>query len=187
MLAPVVFLALAAIFVGFIANPVTDIGVVPEHGLATFLTHNEAVFPDEEAVEHAGGEPKFNFVIAAVSTVAAVGGIGLAWAMYASKALSPEKVGQTFRPLYKLLSRRYFFDEFYEGLLASRLFYRRIAFDLDRFDKSWLDNVNAQVSSWTVRAGRALAFVQNGRTQSYALVMAAGLVVAVAVYLAWGT
>jgi NADH-quinone oxidoreductase subunit L len=187
MLAPVVFLALAAIFVGFIANPVVDTGVVPEHWLATFLTHNEAVFQDEGAIGHAGGKPEFNFVIAAVSTVAALGGIGLAWAMYAGKVLSPEKVGQVFRPFYKLLSRKYLFDELYEGLLASRVFYRRIAFDLDRFDKSWLDNVNAQFSTWTVRAGRALAFAQNGKTQSYALVTAVGLIVAVAVYLAWGT
>ncbi len=187
MLGPVVFLALAAIFVGFFANPVADIGVVRKHGLATFLTNNEEVFPDEEAIEHAGGEPEFNFVIAAVSTAAALGGIGLAWAMYAGKVLSPEKVGQVFRPLYRLLSRKYFFDELSEGLLASRMFYRRVAFDLDRFDKSWLDNVNAQFSMWTVRAGRALAFAQNGKAQSYALVMAVGLIVAVAVYLAWGT
>jgi NADH-quinone oxidoreductase subunit L len=187
MVGPVVFLALAAIAIGFIANPVVDTGIVPKHGMAEMLTENEPVFPDDDAAEHAGAEPHFNWPVAIISAALALGGIALAYGMYASRVISPERLAAAVPGLYRLIVRKYLFDELYEGIIVNRLFYRRLAFDLDRFDKSWLDNVSALASGWTARLGRGLTVIQNGQTQTYALVMAAGLVVAVTAYFIWGT
>jgi NADH-quinone oxidoreductase subunit L len=186
MVGPIALLAGAAIFIGFIANPVVDIGVVPKHGMAEFLTGNRAVFPDHEAAVHAGAEPGFNFPVAVISSVLAVAGIAFSYAVYASKALLPEAVGARFKALYMLLYRKYFVDELYEGVIAARLFYRRLASELDRFDKSWLDNANTQVSGWTARIGRGLALGQNGQMQTYAAIMTIGIVIALVALVIWG-
>ena len=186
MVAPVLALAVAAISIGFIANPVTDIGIVPKHGMAEFLTENEGVFHDHADAVDAGAEPHFNWTVAIISTVMAAGGIALAYAMYIRGAVSPERLGQRFKAIYAVLTRRYYFDELYEKLIVSKLYYRRIAFDFDRFDKSWLDNVNAQTSAIVARVGRSLALIQNGQTNAYALVMATGLVIALAIFFIWG-
>jgi NADH-quinone oxidoreductase subunit L len=186
MAGPVALLAVLAVFIGFMANPVTDIGIVPKHGMAEFLTENPPVFPTHEAAVEAGAEPGFNWPVAIISTLLALAGIALAYAMYVSRVVSPERVGARLKALYTLIFRKYFFDELYENVFVSLLFYRRLAFDLDRFDKSWLDNANGQVSAWTARIGRGLAMGQNGQAQTYAAVMAAGLVLAIAAYLLWG-
>ncbi len=186
MVAPIALLAVAAVVIGFAANPFIDTGIVPRHGMAGFLTDNPAVFASHGAVIEAGGEPEFNFPVAIISSVLAVGGIVLAYAMYASKVLSPEKIGSSLKPVYDLLVRKYFVDELYEGVIVNRLFYRRLAFDLDRFDKSWLDNASAQVSGWTARLGRSLSLGQNGQLQTYAAVMTIGIVIALAAYVIWG-
>ncbi|MSQ08839.1 MAG: NADH-quinone oxidoreductase subunit L [Dehalococcoidia bacterium] len=186
MVAPIVVLAVAAIVIGFVANPFVDTGIVPKHGLAEFLTNNHAVFPSHKAAVEAGAEPVFNFPVAIISSALAVGGIVLAYAMYASKALSPEKIGTRLKPVYSLLVRKYFVDDLYEGIVVNRLFYRRLAFDLDRFDKSWLDNANVQISGFTARLGRSLSLGQNGQMQTYAAVMTIGIVIALAAFVIWG-
>lgn len=192
MVGPVVVLAAFAIFIGFFSNPTVDVGPIEKHSFARFVTvENPDVFPaneagEPEAAEHAGAEPEFNFVVAGISTALALAGVGLAWLMYIRGAISPASVGARFRPIYRLMSRKYYIDELYEDQLVTRGFYRYIADAVRWFDEHWIDNANVHLYTWVSRLGKSGALVQNGQTQTYAVGMIIGVVAIVAGFLLWG-
>ncbi len=210
MVAPLVILAALAIGVGFLVNPLPDVGPIKKHAFATFVTvRNDNVFVyegghgkdeahDDEAdthaderqlpdAIHAGAEPEFSIPIATISSVLAAGGILLAYAMYISGVISPAAMGRRFSAIYTVLFRKYYFDELYEGEITIKAFYGRVAKFLAWFDITWIDNVNVQLSKLTGNFGRGLANVQNGQTQAYAAVMAIGFVIVLFAFLVWGS
>ena len=174
-----------AVGAGFFTNPPADVGINAKHGLGEFLTHNEDVFHTKEDAKHAGAEPHFNWSIAIGSTVLALAGIGLAYAMYGVGRISPELVGRRLSVVHRVLFRKYYVDELYEDQVVRGVFYRGLVRSLGWVDRNWMDNANVQLSMWTSRFGRGLALAQNGQTQTYVLVMALGAVVAVAAILIW--
>ena len=183
MIVPISILAILAIVVGFLANPVVGLGLVDKHAFSTFVVaENTAVFPDHDAQVHAGSEPEFDFVIAAVSTVLALGGVLLAWALFAKRLPIPGGVTQLVRPIRTLFARKYFFDELYEDWIVSRGFYGYLAMLTDKLDIVGFDNVNIQLYRWTDRAGRALTKVQDGQVQTYGIVSVVGLIVAIFIF-----
>ncbi len=207
MVAPLVVLAALAIAVGFLVNPLPDLGPIKKHAFATFVTernvnvfshgeghgaegqeadgHSEAsLLPD---AVHAGSDPKFSIPIATISSILAAGGILLAYAMYISGAVSPAAMGRRFKPVYTVLLRKFYFDELYEDRLTVKAFYQRVAKFLAWFDITWIDNLNVQLSKLTGNFGRGLANVQNGQTQAYAAVMAIGFVIVLFALLVWGS
>ncbi len=187
MTVPLIVLGALAIVVGFFANPVVGLGVINKHAFSTFVVErNEDVFRDHDAQVKAGSEPRFDFVTAALSTLIATGGIGLAYAMYLAGRVSPSAITDRVRPLYETLMRKYYFDELYEDLIVRRLFYGYFARAVDKLDVSWLDNVNVLVYKWTDRVGRGLAQGQTGQLQIYGIVSVVGVAVAIAFYLALG-
>lgn len=203
MVAPLVVLATLAIAVGFLVNPLPDLGPINKHAFATFLVErNENVFSYEDSdgaeaddnaeeshlpsAKHAGAEPEFSIPIATISSVLAAGGILLAYAMYIKGAISPVAMGRRFSSIYTVLLRKYYFDELYEDRITIQGFYRRVARFLAWFDTTWIDNVNVQLSKLTANLGRGLATVQNGQAQAYAAVMAIGFVVVLFAFLVWG-
>lgn len=187
MTVPLIVLGALAIVVGFFANPVVGLGVVNHHAFSTFVVErNVDVFPDHDAQVKAGSEPQFDFVTAALSTLIAAGGIGLAYAMYLAGRVSASAITDRVRPAYETLRRKYYFDELYEDMIVRRLFYGYFARAVDRLDMSWLDNVNVLVYKWTDRVGRGLAQGQTGQLQIYGIVSVVGVAVAIALYIALG-
>lgn len=186
MVAPLLLLSLAAIFSGFFTNPAWDLGVVDKHAFGEFATESEEVFTTHEAQVHAGAEPEFNAYVAIVSSALAVGGIGLAYLMYMTKAISPAALAARTKGLYNLLYRRYYVDELYEDYIVRRVFYRSFLRALFWVDRSWIDNVNYRFSLWVGHAGRLLGVLQDGQLQTYGAAISFGAVVIVAVYLIWG-
>ena len=187
MTVPLIVLGTLAIVVGFFANPVVGLGVINKHAFSTFVVErNEDVFRDHDAQVKAGSEPEFDFVTAALSTLIAAGGIGLAYAMYLLGRVSPSTITDRVRPVYETLMRKYYVDELYEDLIVRRLFYGYFARAVDKLDVSWLDNVNVLVYKWTDRVGRGLAQGQTGQLQVYGIVSVVGVAVAIAFYLALG-
>jgi NADH-quinone oxidoreductase subunit L len=192
MVGPIMLLAALAIFIGFFTNPVVEVGGINKHAFAHFMTvENHEVFPldadgGHTAAEHAGAAPEFNFMVAGISTVLALAGIGLAYFMYIKGSISPAKMGARLQPIYTLIYRKYYFDELYENVIVRRGFYRYIADALRWFDEHWIDNANVHLSNWVSRIGKSGAMVQNGQTQTYALGMIIGVVAVVAAFLLWG-
>lgn len=183
MIVPISILAFLAIVAGFFTNPVVGLGIVDHHAFSTFIVaENTAVFPDHEAQVHAGSEPKFDFLIAGLSTVLAAGGVLLAWALFTKRLLISDGVTRLVRPVRTLFARKYFFDELYEDWIVSRGFYGYFAMLTDKLDIVGFDNVNIQLYRWTDRAGRALAKVQDGQVQTYGIVSVVGLIVAIVIF-----
>ena len=169
MLGPMVILALLAIFAGFVANPIVNLGAIPEHWLVHDFLHESAA--------------EFNPGIAAISTLAAILGISLAYLMYVSKTISAQKVASTFRPIHTLLSRKYYFDELYEDLLTVRVFYSGVARALDWFDRSVVDGLVRVVDNFGRNIGRLIGQAQTGQVQSYGAVLSGGVLVILGVLL----
>ena len=183
MTIPLIVLGALAIVIGFFTNPVFDLGVVKLHAFSTFaVERNVDVFPDHDAQVGAGSEPKFDIVTAALSTLVAAGGIGLAVLMYLVGKVSPSLFTDRLRPVYDTLRRKYYFDELYEDQLVRRLFYGRFARLVDWIDANWLDNVNVLIYKWTDRVGRGLAQAQTGQLQIYGIVSVVGVVLAFLFY-----
>jgi len=103
-------------------------------------------------------------------------GIFTAYAMYSARWLSPERVGQAFRPLYTLFSRKYYFDELYENLLVVKALMGGLFRGLDFVDRWGVDGVVNGVAQGTLGIGRAVRRVQTGELQLYGAAIALGLV-----------
>ncbi|MBM3939597.1 MAG: NADH-quinone oxidoreductase subunit L [SAR202 cluster bacterium] len=171
MTTPMVVLAGAAVLSGIVANAPFDLGIVPAHWFAHFL--------EEEA-------PHFNWPIAIVSTLVALGGIGLATLMYRTNAISAEGMALTLKPFHVLLSRRYYMDELYEGLIVRRVLYRGVFQAADWIDRHIVDGT-VDLAGWLGRnTGRAMAQVQTGQVQLYGVGIALGVVVILLVLLTQG-
>jgi NADH-quinone oxidoreductase subunit L len=186
MVGPIMLLAVLAIGIGFFSNPLVDVGGIDKHAFAHYVTHNHDVFPTAEAAKQAGSSPEFNVMVAAISTVLAVAGIGLAYLMYIKGSISPTAMGARFQPIYNLMFRKYYFDEMYENVVVRKGFYKYVADALRWFDEHWIDNGNVHLSNWVSRIGKSGALIQNGQTQTYAVGMVIGVVAVVAAFLLWG-
>lgn len=177
MVWPMIILAVPAVLAGIVANSVFNLGIIPAHWMSHFLDYNAAVH-----VETA----KFNVTIAALSTVVALAGIGLAYLMYISRAISPEGMGRTFRPIHTLLIRKYFMDELYETVFVRHVFYNGICYALDWVDKSIVDRI-ANFCGWLgANAGSAIRQVQTGQLQAYGMGISVGILIIFAIFLFLG-
>ena len=187
MVGPIMLLAVLAIGIGFFSNPVVEIGSIDKHAFAHFVTvENHEVFPSHEAAEHAGAAPEFNYLVAGISTVLAISGIALAYLMYIKGLISPTAMGTRFQPIYKLMFRKYYFDEIYENVIVRKGFYKYVADALRWFDENWIDNANVHLSNLVSRIGKSGVLIQNGQTQTYAVGMVVGVIAVVAAFLLWG-
>ncbi|MDA1281005.1 MAG: NADH-quinone oxidoreductase subunit L, partial [Chloroflexi bacterium] len=187
MVGPVTLLAVLAIFIGFLSNPTIGIGPIDKHAFAHFVTvENHDVFPTHEKAEHGGSEPQFDFLIAGISTVLALAGVTLAYLMYMKGSISARALGKRFPMFYRLIFRKYYFDELFEDQIVRRGFYRNVASAIGWFDEHWIDNANVHLSVWIARIGKSGAVIQNGQTQTYAVGMIVGVVAVVAAFLIWG-
>jgi NADH-quinone oxidoreductase subunit L len=183
MTGPLIFLGVLAIGAGWVGLPWLH------HGFSSFVYH-------EMPPEHHGP----NYLLMVISLIVASSGIGLAWLMYYKKAISAQKMGERFRPLYTLLYNKYYFDELYDLVIIRPLlaFSRFMwSFDAGFIDGivngvAWLTILWADIkqlfdtyivdgavngSGWIVRAfGGILRRLQTGRVQFYVLTIATVLV-----------
>ncbi|MYC28685.1 MAG: NADH-quinone oxidoreductase subunit L [Chloroflexi bacterium] len=88
-------------------------------------------------------------------------------------------------PIYALLSRKYFMDELYEGLLVRRVFYRSFAALTDWFDRTLVDGLVDLAGSVCRNGGRVVAQLQTGQVQFYGAVIVLGAVLILVGYLAY--
>lgn len=108
-----------------------------------------------------------------LSTLMALGGIGLAWAMYQRKLLEPGILADKAPQVYKLLVNKYYIDEAYAWFVS------RVV-DAAAAGLFWVDIniVNRLVNNaafFTGRSGEALRYTEDGQVQSYALYMIGGI------------
>jgi NADH-quinone oxidoreductase subunit L len=104
--------------------------------------------------------------------------------MYGAKWISAEAVGKIFKPIYILLSRKYFMDEFYENIIVKKVLinglFRAFAF----FDSRVIDGAVNGIAQGTGTASRVLRRAQTGQLQIYAMSIILGIVaIAICVFI----
>jgi NADH-quinone oxidoreductase subunit L len=153
---PLIILAVFAAGIGLVVGPT---------GLfAHYLAHMQGL-PQS-------GPHVFHWGVMGASTLAAVAGIGVAWAMYKNRK-PVERDEKARGPLYGLSQNRFYLDELFAGILVKPL--ELLAKVCVIFDLSVLDRLVDAIGKLPVRIGRQFRPLQDGLVQSYALLMLIGL------------
>ncbi|MBR48722.1 MAG: NADH-quinone oxidoreductase subunit L [Chloroflexi bacterium] len=183
MTTPMIILASVSIFIGFIINPPFKLFGIDKHWLVENLQHGVVSLHTE-----------FNLSLAVVSSIIAISGILLAASMYvkipvlnsSSPLISPKSVSKIFQPLNILFTKKYYFDELYEDLIVSSIFYKKIAKFLSWFDQNIID-VFVNSIGWSARnIGIPIKQIHNGQIQMYATITSLGILV-ITFFIVFGT
>ena len=162
MLLPIVLLGLPAVYSGFI-----NVGGKLEHFL-------EGSLPAGANLDL--NDAPFRFDLAIASTALALGGIGLAWAVYSARMIPAEALMRRLRPVHRLLQSRFYFDDLYERAIVGWLFYRIIGGILSTVDRL-IDSVGDGVALSIRATGTLLRHLQTGQFQFYGTIGFAGLLI----------
>jgi NADH-quinone oxidoreductase subunit L len=175
MLAPLIFLALGAVFAGGIAY---NFFVGEER--AAFWGNSILVLGEHDPLEAIHHIPA---IISLLPLIVAILGVATAYAFYMFRPDLPALVTARLRPLYLFLLNKWYFDELYDRLFV------RPAFWLGRFlwkqgdgamiDGLGPDGISAQTIAMAVRAGR----LQTGYLYHYAFAILIGVVIMVSWFL----
>jgi NADH-quinone oxidoreductase subunit L len=162
MVMPMVVLAILAVVSGF-WNVTGQFGA--------FMGHGET---------HSFAEGFFGILahpLPWLSLILAGLGILLAYAMYSAKWLSAERVGSMFQPLYILFSRKYWFDELYEGVIVKLALLKGFFAGLQGFDTYGVDGAVNGIADGAIATGRAIRRAHTGQLQLYGLFIGIGILV----------
>ena len=169
MVLPMGLLAVASVVVGGLVNPVVDVLGIPAHWFAYFLE----------------GKSDIIFLLAVISVAVAVLGIGFAAFLFIFPNLLPGMLGAPFRGIHRILYRKYYMDELFEGAVTRRGFYGVVGGTLDWTDRKIVDNI-AETIGWSSRNfGRVVALLQTGQAQGYVVIVALGAIVIGGVFFAF--
>jgi len=157
MAGPLVVLAALAVVAGGIKYLVPGTG----RGLGELLLRT----PSEEHV---------SYLAMALSLIAALAGIALAWAAYRAKLVSPAAFNRRFSAVHALLKNAWYFNRGWE-LFATRVVIggSALAAWFDRHVVNGMVDGVAWLSGW---ASRQLRVAQTGQMQFYALVFVAAII-----------
>jgi NADH-quinone oxidoreductase subunit L len=187
MAGPLVFLALGTVIVGFLGSPQVH---------APFF---KWVFFEEPEELH------FVAWIALVGTAAALGGILLAWRLYASR---PERDPlRALGPVWNLLERRFYIDDFYmrfivypvrDTLSAAVYWFNQHVLDgivngagagtrglgqlVSLFDRGVIDRGVNGIAGTAGATGGLLKYIQSGNVQRYMAFLFVGVLVLAIVF-----
>ncbi|MBN1161222.1 MAG: NADH-quinone oxidoreductase subunit L, partial [Dehalococcoidales bacterium] len=167
MVAPLVFLAILAVgvgwwntagsFSGFLGNEV-------EHGSAlnVFTVFGHTV----------NGVP-----LPLISLLVALLGIFGAYTVYIKRWITAESIGKFFGPVYQTVAEKYYFDELYENIIVKLGLVKGLFTGFKIFDEKGVDGAVNVTGDIVVRGGKALRQAQTGQLQLYALFIGIGLAI----------
>ncbi len=162
---------------------------------------------DDAAGHHDPDHDKAHNIVVPLSFVIVIIGIGLSALFYYWKKFSAEAVAARLRPIYALLWNKYYFDEFYDGVLvaltvaASKvlgLFDLRFVDGIVNgvgvavqagcarvagwFDNTFVDGLVNLVARVTWSIGGRVRRVQTGMIQNYLLAVLGGVVLLILIF-----
>ncbi|MBI5219355.1 MAG: NADH-quinone oxidoreductase subunit L [Bacteroidia bacterium] len=160
MTGPLIFLAIASIFTGFI----------PFHSLVTS--------DGKEMASH------LNLLIAGPSVLIGLIGIVTAYFLYKKETAIPDKVASSFKIFYRWAYNKFYFDELYL-FVAKKIIFKRISTPVAWFDRHVVDGTMNSVSWVTNYISGSIKGFQSGQVQQYgfAFIMGAILLAVVFIYL----
>ncbi|NWF53130.1 MAG: NADH-quinone oxidoreductase subunit L [Nitrospirae bacterium] len=173
MTIPLIFLALGAIGVGWVGIPeILGGGAHFAEFLKPVLGHPE--FHGTHAQE---------WGIMGLSTTIAISGIIIAAIFYLMKTYIPIKLAQQLSPIYRLLFNKYYVDELYHHILIRPILWVSTRFIEGITDAKIIEGIVNGVPKTIGRFAVILRKIQSGVTQHYAIFMAAGVFILVALIL----
>ncbi len=173
MTVPLVMLAIPSIVIGAL------VGIPPDKGaIHAFL--GKAIRSDLFE-SHGSVASSTTLTFGVLSTLVAVGGIFLAFAMYMRLSPNPYTLGDRLHWLWTFLWHKWYFDEVYHVLFVKGT----LAFAMAcwAFDRYVVDGAVNGVATVVGRSSGRLRRVQTGFVANYALAIALGAVLIVGVYL----
>ena len=197
MTVPLIILAVLAAVSGFLGLPAEGGSAI--HRFLSPIFAGEAHVTGEVA---AGGLSEI--ALASISTGMGLLGIGVAWAMYIRRFVSPVQLAARFQPLYRLLLNKYYVDELYgflfirpfqglahfldtvvdavvlHDLLFVRPFQGLASFLADVFELEVIGGIVNDIAALVNGSSRTLRRVQTGYMRNYALSILFGVVAIVA-------
>ena len=150
------------------------VGVPSAHGTA-FERFLAPVLPFKEAA-HGG---LASFALGAVSVLAALAGVFVAWLVYGRGQVDASKIGVPTNPLHKLVLNKYYVDEIYDALIVTPI-YRFCLWCAHVFDVKVIDGLVNGVATMVIAWALGLRRMQTGYVMNYALGMLLGAVALVA-------
>jgi NADH-quinone oxidoreductase subunit L len=168
MTLPLLALAALAIFGGYVGLPT----VLGANWFGRFLA---PVFGETAT----GIAPGLEWTLLALSSFAAIAGIGLAYWFYVRSPALPVYLGEHYRGLYDLLVHKYYVDEVFEALLArpgrwvANVFWQVV-------DKGIIDGTADGLARVFGTIGNGLRRLESGYARRYALAMLVGIVIVIA-------
>ncbi|MCA9833013.1 MAG: NADH-quinone oxidoreductase subunit L [Thermomicrobiales bacterium] len=170
MAVPLVILAVASIFVGFVGFP-------PEDGAFHEFLHH--------AFEHVHGHEvsmTMTYTFGIVSTVVALSGVAVAYITYMRKAINTDELAERFSGIYNFLYNKWYVDEFFMAAVVNPM--KDIANFLWKVvDVRIIDGTVNGVGTSIVAISARLRRVQTGSVANYALEIGVGMVVLLGVFL----
>ena len=165
MVGPLVALAVPALLAGLVNMP--GVGA-----LTDFLTSDTVA---RTLGEH--HEP-FNPVLASLSTLVALAGMGFGRIVYGTKSISAESLGSIGNGVpYRVLLHKYGMDFLYERVIVEFVLYTVIAGGAALFERYVVDGAVNGVGRVTKLAGQGLRRVQTGQIQEYGLAVFLGIII----------
>ncbi|MDI6783877.1 MAG: NADH-quinone oxidoreductase subunit L [bacterium] len=132
--------------------------------------------------EHEAHSIFIELALMAISVFAAGCGFLIAWKMYITKSLNPEKLASRMSGLYKLMLNKYYVDEVYDKILVNPT--KRLAETLWRaFDDKVVDGTVNGVAGLVAWSGGLVRRIQTGYVSSYAMLFVLGIIVVFGYYL----
>ena len=170
MALPLVILAVASIFVGFVGFPPED-GAV-HHFLMKSFSHLHA--------HHVSMTMTYAFGI--ISTIVALSGIAVAYVTYMRKSISTDALAERFSGLYNFLLNKWYIDEFFMAAVVNP--FKDIAMFMWKIvDVRIIDGTVNGVGTSISATSQRLRKLQTGMVANYALEIAIGMVVLLGVFL----
>lgn len=175
MTVPLMILAFLSVIGGYIGIPKVFSG---EHG-NLFESWLEPIYAPAMAKLATFGSHSHleEILLMAVSVAAALSAIYFALHVYTKKPNIAENVSGKFKGLYNLLLNKYFVDEIYEAGVVQPIQKGSDLFLWKIFDVKIIDGLVDGLAALVQSGSGIIRKIQNGITQSYALVMMAGIAV----------
>lgn len=159
MTAPLLILAVLAVVAGAVGSPLMN------YAFAHFVTYPGAVHHEPSTM------------VMVISSLVALAGIFLAWAIYQKQWISHLALRERFQGIYQLLYHKYYIDEIYQWLIDHLVDgTARVLFWFDIYIINGLVN---GIAALTGGAGRVLRYTETGQVQTYAAYMFAGVLIIV--------
>lgn len=160
---PLVFLAIASIFAGYIP-------------FSHFISSDFKPFATE-----------MHFNIAIPSIIVGVIGIVVAWVLYKKVSLVPDKIAKSLGGFYTAVLNKFYIDEVYL-FITKKILFNHVSRPVAWFDRHVVDGAMNGIAWVTAKSSEKIKGFQSGQLSQYALVFVSGavLLVLIFVYLYFG-